>query len=487
MRRLFLLTLTVCMLLMAAVAHAAQITDVKWGVDKSNVLRLVVDITDTAGYAVELEGSKLKLTVNAKVAGQVPKLKKIKSTLADELRVVDGGSFTEVHLPLNQQINGSDYRAFVLKKDPQTGRPFRVVLDVTAAKTTAVVNNSATKSTVATNKPVSSTAAAAGSTTAVAGTTNKPVANSSPVVGNKPVVGSRPVKGPAAEANQPVVTKPSSTAPVVSTQKPTVNQGNVSKATVPATVSTKTPSVSTGKTPGTSTEPKVIKIGPSSKSDSKSTAKSGKNTAAKEEEPLAIKAKTKFRTGGGIKGKIITLDPGHGGSDPGAIGASGLKEKQITLEISMRVKELLEKAGAKVYMTRTTDVDVYGPNASDRAELQARVNVAEKHNSDLFLSLHINSSVNKSVGGFSSYYYPKTDNDLKIAKAIQDKFAKNFGVDNLGVRQANFYVVKRCSMPATLLEMCFISNPKEEKLMKGKWFQKKTARLIVEGVENYFA
>ena len=152
----------------------------------------------------------------------------------------------------------------------------------------------------------------------------------------------------------------------------------------------------------------------------------------------------------------------------------------------MRVKELLEKEGAKVYMTRTTDKDVYAPNASDRAELQARVNVAEKHNSDLFLSLHINSSVNKSVGGFSSYYYPKTDNDLKIAKAIQDKFAKNFGVDNLGVRQANFYVVKRCSMPATLLEMCFISNPNEEKLMKGKWFQKKTARLIVEGVENYF-
>ena len=80
MRKIFLLALTVCMLLMTAVAHAAQITDVKWGVDKSNVLRLVVDITDTAGYSVGLEGSKLKLTVNAKAAGQVPKVKKIKST-----------------------------------------------------------------------------------------------------------------------------------------------------------------------------------------------------------------------------------------------------------------------------------------------------------------------------------------------------------------------------------------------------------------------
>ena len=435
MRRIILLALMVCMLLTAAVAQAAQITDVKWGVDKSNVLRLVVDVTDTAGYAVELVGSKLKLTVNAKAAGQIPKVKKIKSTLADELRVVDGGSFTEVHLPLNQQIAAGDYKAFVLKQDPKTGRPFRVVVDVTAAKT------------------------GTGSSTAAPWAANT---SGKVNVSNKPVVGSRPVKG-GADTNQ-VVTKSSSSTSVISPQKPSSSQGN--------TVVSKGGS-------------KVITVNKSTTNskDSKTT-KSGKSI--KEDEPLAIKSKTKFRTGGGIKGKIITLDPGHGGSDPGAIGASGLKEKQITLEISMRVKELLEKEGAKVYMTRTTDVDVYGPNASDRAELQARVNVAEKNNSDLFLSLHINSSVNKSVGGFSSYYYPKTDNDLKIAKAIQDKFAKNFGVDNLGVRQANFYVVKRCSMPATLLEMCFISNPKEEKLMKGRWFQKKTARLIVEGVENYF-
>ena len=463
MRKIFLLALLMCMLLLTAVAEAAQITDVKWGVDKNNVLRLVVDITDAAGYDVKLEGAKLKLTVNAKAAGQIPKMKKIKSTLADELRVVDGSSYTEVHLPLNQQINAGDYKAFVLKQDAKTGRPFRVVLDVWAAKT-AATNNSA----------------AAASTGAAA---------SKPVVSSKPVVGSRPVKSAASENYQPI-SKPVNEVktPVVSTQRPTSNT-QVSTAQKPA-AEVKAPVASAQKPAATKASgPKVIVIPKNNGDNNKATSqKGGKVTTKsdKEELPLAIKAKSKFRTGGGIKDKIITLDPGHGGSDPGAIGASGLKEKQITLEISMRVKELLEKEGAKVFMTRTTDKDVYAPNASDRAELQARVNVAEKHNSDLFLSLHINSSVNKSVGGFSSYYYPKTDNDLKIAKAIQDKFAKNFGVDNLGVRQANFYVVKRCSMPATLLEMCFISNPKEEKLMKGRWFQKKTARLIVEGVENYF-
>lgn len=463
MRKIFLLALLMCMLLLTAVAEAAQITDVKWGVDKNNVLRLVVDITDAAGYDVKLEGAKLKLTVNAKAAGQIPKMKKIKSTLADELRVVDGGSYTEVHLPLNQQINAGDYKAFVLKQDAKTGRPFRVVLDVWAAKT-AATNNSA----------------AAASTGAAA---------SKPVVSSKPVVGSRPVKSAASENYQPI-SKPVNEVktPVVSTQRPTSN-AQVATTQKPA-AEVKAPVASAQKPAATKASgPKVIVIPKNNGDNNKATSqKGGKVTTKsdKEELPLAIKAKSKFRTGGGIKDKIITLDPGHGGSDPGAIGASGLKEKQITLEISMRVKELLEKEGAKVFMTRTTDKDVYAPNASDRAELQARVNVAEKHNSDLFLSLHINSSVNKSVGGFSSYYYPKTDNDLKIAKTIQDKFAKNFGVDNLGVRQANFYVVKRCSMPATLLEMCFISNPKEEKLMKSKWFQKKTARLIVEGVKNYF-
>ena len=463
MRKIFLLALLMCMLLLTAVAEAAQITDVKWGVDKNNVLRLVVDITDAAGYDVKLEGAKLKLTVNAKAAGQIPKMKKIKSTLADELRVVDGGSYTEVHLPLNQQINAGDYKAFVLKQDAKTGRPFRVVLDVWAAKT-AATNNSA----------------AAASTGAAA---------SKPVVSSKPVVGSRPVKSAASENYQPI-SKPVNEVktPVVSTQRPTSN-AQVATTQKPA-AEVKAPVASAQKPAATKASgPKVIVIPKNNGDNNKATSqKGGKVTTKsdKEELPLAIKAKSKFRTGGGIKDKIITLDPGHGGSDPGAIGASGLKEKQITLEISMRVKELLEKEGANVYMTRTTDKDVYAPNASDRAELQARVNVAEKHNSDLFLSLHINSSVNKSVGGFSSYYYPKTDNDLKIAKTIQDKFAQNFGVDNLGVRQANFYVVKRCSMPATLLEMCFISNPKEEKLMKSKWFQKKTARLIVEGVKNYF-
>ena len=87
-------------------------------------------------------------------------------------------------------------------------------------------------------------------------------------------------------------------------------------------------------------------------------------------------------------------------------------------------------------MTRVKDVDVYGVNATDAQELQARVDVAENSAADLFISLHINASVNKNVGGFSSYYYPKTSHDARVAAAIQKRMTNNFGLDDLGIRQA---------------------------------------------------
>lgn len=413
MRKIFLLTLLACCMLLGAVAQAAQITDVKWGVNKADVLRIVVDVTDTAGYAVDMEGDTLNLTVNADKGAQVPHSKAVKSSLADSLKIVDKGSYTVVRVPLKQRLLEKSYKAFVLKKDPATGRPFRVVLDVTPRQAS------------------------------YSGLSNRPVVSNRPTKTNSSIKKNTVIKTSTAADKKADKKKSSS-------KKKNDNKKNTAAAKTETTVNK-----------------------PVNKSDTDKLA--------------VIKGNGRFRTSGGLDGKIITLDAGHGGSDPGAIGSDGTKEKNITLAITKIVKEILEDKGAKVYMTRTTDVDVFGPNASDAEELQARVNVGEKYNSDMFVSLHINSSVNKNVGGFSTYYYPKTDNDLRLAKNIQNKLAANFGVDDLGVRQANFYVIKRISMPAVLVEMCFISNEKELTLMKEQWFQKKTARLIAEGIEKYFA
>lgn len=420
MRKIFLLTLLACCMLLGAVAQAAQITDVKWGVNKADVLRIVVDVTDTAGYAVDMEGNTLNLTVNADKGAQVPHSKAVKSSLADSLKIVDKGSYTVVRVSLKQRLPEKSYKAFVLRKDPATGRPFRVVLDVTPRQASYSGSGAATT-----------------------------------VVSNRPVVSSRPTKNNSSIKKNTVIKTSTAADKKVEKKKSSSKKKNDNKKNTAAA----------------KTETTVNK--PVNKSDADKLA--------------VIKGNGRFSTSGGLDGKIITLDAGHGGSDPGAIGSDGTKEKNITLAITKMVKEILEDKGAKVYMTRTTDVDVFGPNASDAEELQARVNVGEKYNSDMFVSLHINSSVNKNVGGFSTYYYPKTDNDLRLAKNIQNKLAANFGVDDLGVRQANFYVIKRISMPAVLVEMCFISNEKELTLMKGQWFQKKTARLIAEGIEKYFA
>lgn len=453
MRKIFVLIALACSLLVCAAAQAAQITDVKWGVNKEEVLRFVVDLTDNAGYAVDIEGSVLNLTVNASKGSQVAAQGNVKSALATSYQVVDKEHYTIVRVPLRQRLSESHYKSFTLKQDPQTNRPFRVVLDIMPAQSSA-------------KAPVQSSVKAPAQTTA-------------PVVSNRPVVSSRPTR-PAAQ--KPAVTQPS--APVKSTASAAQSGTSVKSSTAAVKQPTPAPTETKQTTITSKKETKQPEKDKEKKEVKNSTSPKVVNASSKQ---TKIVGNGKFRTSGGLSGKIITLDAGHGGSDPGAIGSDGTKEKNITLAITKAVKELLEKKGAKVYMTRTTDVDVYGPNASDADELQARVNVGEKYNSDLFVSLHINSSVNKNVGGFSTYYYPKTSNDLRIAKSIQDQLTANFGVDDLGVRQANFYVIKRISMPATLVEMCFISNEKELVLMKGKWFQNKTARLIAAGIEKYFA
>ena len=459
MRKIFVLIALACSLLVCAAAQAAQITDVKWGVNKEEVLRFVVDLTDNAGYAVDIEGSVLNLTVNASKGSQVAAQGIVKSALATSYQVVDKEHYTIVRVPLRQSLSESHYKSFTLKQDAQTNRPFRVVLDIMPAQRSV-------------KAPMQSTAKAPAQSSVKA-----PAQTTAPVVSNRPVVSSRPTRPAGARPAQP-------STPVKSTTSAAQSGTSVKSST--AAVKQPTPAPTETKQTTITSKKKI-------KQPEKDTTKTeAKSSAAPKVVPVSSKqtkivGNGKFRTSGGLSGKIITLDAGHGGSDPGAIGSDGTKEKNITLAITKAVKELLEKKGAKVYMTRTTDVDVYGPNASDADELQARVNVGEKYNSDLFVSLHVNSSVNKNVGGFSTYYYPKTSNDLRIAKSIQDQLTANFGVDDLGVRQANFYVIKRISMPATLVEMCFISNEKELVLMKGKWFQNKTARLIAAGIEKYFA
>ncbi|HWR41817.1 MAG TPA: N-acetylmuramoyl-L-alanine amidase [Sporomusa sp.] len=188
----------------------------------------------------------------------------------------------------------------------------------------------------------------------------------------------------------------------------------------------------------------------------------------------------------GLKNKVIAIDPGHGGSDPGAIGPSQYQEKTATLAVAQNVRTLLEKAGARVIMTRQDDRDVYGPNASAVDELKARSTAANSRKADVFLSIHMNAFPDRTVGGTSTYYYQKTKYDSMLARALQTSLIEAGKLQDRRTNPANFYVIKRTQMPAALIELAFISNPDEEKLLSSPDFQQKMSLGIVRGLERFF-
>ncbi|MBE5059248.1 N-acetylmuramoyl-L-alanine amidase [Megamonas funiformis] len=188
-----------------------------------------------------------------------------------------------------------------------------------------------------------------------------------------------------------------------------------------------------------------------------------------------------------VKNKIITIDPGHGGSDSGAVGPNGYTEKEGAFAISQKVASILNQSGAKVVMTRDSDVDVYGPNASARNELQARVDVGNRVNSDIFVSIHCNAFVNPAANGTQTFYYGSSYQGQRLAQNIQEKMIEANGLRDRGISTCNFYVVKHSYMPAVLIETAFITNYDEEALLSDDEWQTIMAKAIAEGINEYFS
>lgn len=188
-----------------------------------------------------------------------------------------------------------------------------------------------------------------------------------------------------------------------------------------------------------------------------------------------------------VKNKIITIDPGHGGSDSGAVGPNGYTEKEGAFAISQKVASILNQSGAKVVMTRDSDVDVYGPNASARNELQARVDVGNRVNSDIFVSIHCNAFVNPAANGTQTFYYGSSYQGQRLAQNIQEKMIEANGLRDRGISTCNFYVVKHSYMPAVLIETAFITNYYEEALLSDDEWQTTMAKAIAEGINEYFS
>lgn len=185
----------------------------------------------------------------------------------------------------------------------------------------------------------------------------------------------------------------------------------------------------------------------------------------------------------------ITIDPGHGGSDPGAVGSCDVKESDITLMIALYLEDMLLRDGHSVFMTRSEDIDVGYPNDSGSFELQARCDIANNSQSDIFVSIHCNS-FNADSHGTETWYEAGSLLGMKLAGHVQKNLVNSLDLVDRGLKNTNeerLYVLVRTKMPAILTEIAFISNPNEESLLADDDFQQRAAKAIYDGINEYFA
>ncbi len=178
-----------------------------------------------------------------------------------------------------------------------------------------------------------------------------------------------------------------------------------------------------------------------------------------------------------LGGKIIVLDPGHGGEDTGAIGPTGLLEKNINLQVALDLASILKVQGASVYLTRATDVYV---------SLQARIALANNLGADLFLCMHHNSIEGApDIDRPQAFYWSTTDNSELAAKIFLEAFENFTGVQG-DLIQEEYYVLRYAQVPAVLIEPFFMSNPAREKWLENPVNIWKEALVYDNGILKYF-
>lgn len=188
-----------------------------------------------------------------------------------------------------------------------------------------------------------------------------------------------------------------------------------------------------------------------------------------------------------LLGKVIYIDPGHGGTDPGAI-YNDLYESNLNLQISLKIQTELEKNGAIVYLTRYGDYDLSVKNAINRkrSDLSRRANIINESKADIYLSIHLNSDLSSTWQGAQAFYDTVNDENELIAKIMQEQLKNDLKTTREYKQITDHYLYQRVKIPGVLLEVGFISNPNERYLLKQDSYQKKIANSIKDGLITYF-
>ncbi len=188
-----------------------------------------------------------------------------------------------------------------------------------------------------------------------------------------------------------------------------------------------------------------------------------------------------------LKNKIIYIDPGHGGNDPGA-NYKDIKESDINLKISLKLAKLLEENGAIVYMTRYDDYNLANINSYNikRSDLNNRIKIINESNCDMFLSIHLNAYTSSTWYGAQTFYTNNNKNNIVLAEIIQKNFKKKLNTNRNIKNINNRYLYDNLDKLGVLLEVGFITNVNERNLLIQDNYQYKISYIILESIIEYF-
>lgn len=191
-------------------------------------------------------------------------------------------------------------------------------------------------------------------------------------------------------------------------------------------------------------------------------------------------------------GKVIVIDPGHGGPDGGAVGKGEVIEKDVALRISLQLRDYLQQAGALVIMTRETDRDladdgIRGYSRRKTSDLYNRLAIVNDESNDLFVSIHLNAIPSPRWRGAQTFYNPLLKDSQHLSLFIQDSLRNQLGNTERKAKElTNIFLLKEAKIPGAIVEVGFLSNPEEKELLRETAYQQKIAASIYEGILRYF-
>ncbi len=185
----------------------------------------------------------------------------------------------------------------------------------------------------------------------------------------------------------------------------------------------------------------------------------------------------------GLANKIIVVDAGHGGPDPGAVRGKYV-EKDITLQVSKKLGDYLSQAGALVIMLREDDRDLAedSSNSRKRSDLKRRVEIANEAGADLYISIHTNADPCSRWSGAQTFYHSGSDRSKVTAVIIQEELTRILGNTERKAKPGSYFILSRTEMPSVIVEMGFISNPREAQQLSEDQYQSRLAYAVFSGI-----